>query len=148
MNRALTIDYEDIIEARVRGESVRSIAKRLGSTVDDVNDVLDQFASKTITAILRVHTLALELERLDGLQETFERLAKQGDVQSALLITRIIERRCILLGLSAPPRVEVIEMQIRAAPAQTSTERIRAAIDRIRLAKPPNSNGDGSEEAN
>ena len=36
------IDSEQIIQARIRGESVRSIARRLGCTIDDVNDVLDR----------------------------------------------------------------------------------------------------------
>src|SRR5262249_40594030 len=86
---------------RVQGESVRSISKRLGCSVDDIHDVLDRFAKVAISANLRVHTLALELERLDRLQRTFERQAEAGDIQSAMLVTKIIERRCIMLGISA-----------------------------------------------
>src|SRR5262245_61642989 len=138
------IDSEEIIEARVRGESVRSIAKRLGCTVTDINDVLDHFATQTISAKLRTHTLALELERLDSLQQVFERQAKAGDVASAHLVTKLIERRCILLGLAAPPRVDSHIIEHASPPAMTSTEKLRAAIDRLRLEKKPN--GEGSEQ--
>ncbi|GLR85833.1 hypothetical protein [Bradyrhizobium iriomotense] len=138
MNEIITIDGEDIVQARVRGESVRNIAKRFGCSIADVNDVLDRFAAMTITNKLRVHTLALELERLDELQRVFESQARGGDVQSALLVTKIIERRSVLLGLSMQPRSDpqVIEGQVQ--PAENSTERVRAAIDRIRgkLPKP------------
>src|SRR5262249_8158979 len=80
--------------------------ERLGCSVADINDVLDRFAHVTISANLRTHTLALELERLDKLQQSFEQQAHAGDVQSAMLVTKIIERRCIMLGLSAPPRTD------------------------------------------
>ena len=51
MSNALTIDSEAIIEARVRGESIRSISKRLGCSVADINDVLDRYAKVAISAI-------------------------------------------------------------------------------------------------
>src|SRR5262249_28747109 len=148
---AITIDAEAIIEARIQGESIRSISKRFGCSVADINDVLDRFAHVTISANLRTHTLALELERLDNLQQTFERQARAGDVQSAALVPKIIERRCIMLGLSAPPRVDQHIIEHAQPPAMTSTQRIREAIERLRLEKKPKSDGeesnsDGSEE--
>src|SRR5215469_13312330 len=130
MSNAITIDSEAIIEARVQGESIRSISKRLGCSIEDINDTLDRFAKVTISKNLRTHTLALELERLDRLQHTFERQAEAGDIQSAMLCHKITERRCIMLGISAPPRVDPQIIEQQPAPAQTSTERIRAAIDR------------------
>jgi len=131
-----TIDGEAIIQARIRGESARHIAKRLGCTLDDINDVLDRFAAATITNKLRTHTLALELARLDELTHVFEKQAKAGDPQSGLLVTKIIERRCLLLGIAAPPRAAP-QVDLEIKPAITSTERIKAAIDRIRgLPKP------------
>ena len=131
------IDSEAIIQARIRCWSVRAIAKHFNCTIADVNDVLDGFASMTLTDRLRTHTLALEIERLDELQRVFERQARTGDLAAAAMVAKFIERRCILLGLAAPPRVDpqLIELQIK--PVETSTERIKAAIDRIRgLPKP------------
>jgi hypothetical protein len=48
------------------------------------------------------HTLALEVARLDELQETFYQRALGGDLACAALCTKIIERRCVMLGLSTP----------------------------------------------
>jgi len=72
-----------------------------------------------------------ELARLDELQETFYARALEGDVACGALITKIIERRCVILGLYTPQTatLQIIEAE---APRETSIERIRSAIDRIR----------------
>jgi hypothetical protein len=103
-----------------------------------VNKVLDRFAETTIDDKTRKHMLALELERLDEIQRVFDKQARGGDIPAALLVTKIIERRCILLGLALPPRVDPQIIELQTAPAVTSTERIKAAIDRLRgrLPKP------------
>jgi hypothetical protein len=125
------LDGEDIVQARIRGESVRSIAKRFSCTLAEVNKVLDRFADITIDDSTRKHTLALELARLDELQSVFHNRALAGDVHCGALVAKLIERRCTMLGLYTPQSttLQVIEVQ---APKETSTERIRAAIDRIR----------------
>ena len=120
-----------IIQQRISGRSARAIAKAQGCSVAEVNKALDRFTETTIDDKVRRHTLALELARLDGLQETFYARALEGDVACGALITKIIERRCVMLGLYTPQTatLQVIEGE---APRETSTERLRAAIDRIR----------------
>jgi transposase len=44
-----SIDSDEIIEARIQGESIRSISKRLGCSIEDINDTLDRFAKVTIS---------------------------------------------------------------------------------------------------
>ena len=92
---------------------------------------LDRFTETTIDDKVRRHTLALELARLDELQETFYARALEGDVQCGALITKIIERRCTMLGLYTPQiaTLQVIEAE---APRETSTDKISALIERIR----------------
>ena len=78
-------------------------------------------------------TLALELLRLDELEEAFRGKAiVDRDVASAALLVRIAERRATLLGLNPPlgHAVQVIQHEPKNKPS--STERLRAAIDRIR----------------
>ena len=120
-----------IIQQRISGRSARAIAKAQATTVAEVNKALDRFTETTIDDKVRRHTLALELARLDELQETFYARALEGDVACGALITKIIERRCVMLGLYTPQTatLQVIEAE---APRETSTERLRAAIDRIR----------------
>jgi hypothetical protein len=122
---------DEIIRQRISGRSARAIAKAQVTTVAEVNKALDRFTETTIDDKVRRHTLALELARLDELQETFYARALEGDVACGALITKIIERRCVMLGLYAPQTatLQIIEAE---APRETSTERLRAAIDRIR----------------
>ena len=120
-----------IIQQRISGRSARAIAKAQGCSVAEVNKALDRFTETTIDDKVRKHTLALELARLDELQETFYARALEGDVACGALITKIIERRCVMLGLYTPQTatLQIIEAE---TPRETSTERLRAAIDRIR----------------
>ena len=122
---------DTIIQQRVSGRSARAIARAQGCTLAEVSKVLDRFTETTIDDKTRKHTLALELARLDELQETFYARALEDDVACGALITKIIERRCTMLGLYTPQTatLQVIEAE---APRETSTERLRAAIDRIR----------------
>jgi hypothetical protein len=125
------LDGEDVVQARIRGESVRSIAKRFSCTLAEVHKVLDRFAETVIDDKTRKHSLALELERLDQLQQVFGTRALEGDVQCGALVAKLIERRCLMLGLATPPAttLQIIEAQ---APQPSSTDQIRAAFDRIR----------------
>jgi hypothetical protein len=122
---------DEIVQQRVSGRSARAIARAQGCTLTEVNRVLDCFTETTIDDKTRKHTLALELARLDELQETFYARALEGDVACGALITKIIERRCVMLGLYTPQTatLQIIEAE---APRETSTERLRAAIERIR----------------
>ena len=122
---------DTIIQQRVSGRSARAIARAQGCTLTEVSRVLDRFTETTIDDKTRKHTLALELARLDELQETFYARALEGDVACGALITKIIERRCVMLGLYTPQTatLQIIEAE---TPRETSTERLRAAIDRIR----------------
>ena len=122
---------EAIIQQRIVGRSARAIARAQGCTLAEVSKVLDRFTETTIDDKTRKHTLALELARLDELQETFYARALEGDVACGALITKIIERRCTMLGLYTPQTatLQIIEAE---APRETSTERLRAAIERIR----------------
>jgi len=114
---------DTIIQQRVSGRSARAIARAQGCTLAEVSKVLDRFTETTIDDKTRKHTLALELARLDELQETFYARALEGDVACGALITKIIERRCTMLGLYTPQTatLQVIEAE---APRETSTERL------------------------
>src|SRR5262245_47367782 len=124
-------DEEDIIEQRIRGRSVRAIAKAHGCGVRDINQILDRFAEATIDEGVRRHALALELARLDRLQEIFYQRGCEGDVASAALVAKLVERRCCILGLTAPPATTFTVID-QVAPTESSTDRIAAALDGLR----------------
>jgi hypothetical protein len=120
-----------IIQQRISGRSVRAIAKAQGCSVAQINQAIDRWAELAIDDKTRKHTLCLELSRLDELQEVFYARALEGDVQCGALITKIIERRCTMLGLYTPQTatLQVIEAE---TPRETSTDKISALIERIR----------------
>jgi hypothetical protein len=72
-------DDDRIIRHRIAGHSGPKIAKTRRTTVCEVNGAIDRWADSTITDKTRKHTLALELARLDELQETFYARALEGD---------------------------------------------------------------------
>jgi signal recognition particle GTPase len=82
------MEGNEIIKSRIAGSSVRAIAKACGSSVAEVNRVIDRWAETTVSSELRKQTLALELARLD-LQAFFTR-AMTGDVQCGAPVTKII----------------------------------------------------------
>lgn len=75
-------DDDQIIRQRIDGRSVRAIASARRTTVSAINEAIDRWASSAIDD--KVHnTLALELARLDELQEAFYARALDGYVQCA-----------------------------------------------------------------
>ncbi len=121
---------DDIIRQRISGRSVRAIAKARRCSVADVNAVIDRWASVALTAEARKHGLALELARLDELQQVFFRRACEGDVASGALVEKIIARRCVMLGLHAP-QTAVLKIVDEATPKETSTDKIERALQAL-----------------
>ena len=112
---------------------VRRIADDYGCTIAEVHAVLDHHPIEIDRDKYLKRTLALELLRLDELEEAFrDKAIVDRDVASGALLVRIAERRATLLGLNSPlgHAVQVIQHEPENKP--TSTERLRAAIDRIR----------------
>lgn len=125
------INAQQIIDARIRGDTIPTIARKLNCRTLDVQDALDWHTRTTLTKHLRANTLALELERLDKLYRKFEEKAETGDGTSAIVCLKIMERRQIMLGIAAPPRIDpqLIELQIK--PTVSSTERMMAALEQL-----------------
>jgi hypothetical protein len=65
------VSDDDIIQQRISGRSVRAIAKAAGIAVAEVNRVLDRFTVDTVSDQARRHTLALELARMDLMEQVY-----------------------------------------------------------------------------
>jgi len=98
--RLAGIDY-DTIAARLgyagRGAAYTDITRALEANVAEQNRNSD---------VLRQE----ELQRLDRLQAGVWAAAAAGDTKAVDTALRIIDRRCKLLGLDSPQRVEVISL--------------------------------------
>src|SRR5215471_14667898 len=111
----------------------RRIADDHGCTVDEVHAVLDRHPIEVDRDKYLKRALALQLLQLDELEIAFrEKALMDREVAAGVLLVKVAERRAILLGLNPPlgHAVQVIQHEPENKP--TSTERLRAAIDRIR----------------
>src|SRR5215467_4132109 len=111
----------------------RRIADDHGCTVEEVHEVLDRHPIEVDRDKYLKRALAMQLLQLDELEVAFrDKAIRDHDVAAGVLLVKVAERRATLLGLNAPigHAVQVIQHDLPNKP--TSTERIRAAIDRIR----------------
>ena len=109
---------------------MRAIAKASGTSVAEVNRVIDRWVETSVSPEPRKQTLALGLARLEQLQLMFYRRAMEGDVPSGALVAKLIERRFVMLGLHAP-QTAVLQVVDEAAPRLTSTNKIDAAFNAL-----------------
>jgi hypothetical protein len=133
-------DDDLILEKRVHGRAVRRIAREHRTTPAAVDQVLDAYADQALAGKHLRRSLALQLARLDLILETFLAQAVAGDAASAMVCIKAEERRSTLLGLNAPAAsIHSVSVIQEPAPMPTSTDRIAAAINRIRRehGKPP-----------
>ena len=128
---------EAIFRERLDGASERSLAKRYGLTVKEVGRIMEALAP-TIDHAARRRELALDLARIDRLTRVFYKRALEGDVPCASITIKLLERRAAMWGHdSAPLRLDQPMMTVmQPPPAPTSTERIRAAIERVCRERP------------
>jgi hypothetical protein len=130
---------------RLSGKSVRAIAEAFGISPTEAQAIISSQCTP-VTLELRLHTIELELSRLDELANTFHPKALQGDVQAAALALKIQERRAALLGVDSPLRIDSAQARAAAVPQQpSSVDRIMVAIRRI-AGKPEPNDSDLSEE--
>ena len=127
-------------------QRVLALAEDHGLTVPETLAALDKHPIETDRDTYLKRTLALELIELDRLAAVFRVKAFAGDTASAAILLKVAERRATLLGMNAPQGHAVQIVQHEPAAAQTSTEKIRAAIDRIRGKSLPRP--DGSDDPN
>jgi hypothetical protein len=111
----------------------RRIADDHGCTVEEVHAVLDRHPIEVDRDKYLKRALAMQLLQLDELEVAFrDKAIVDRDVAAGVLLVKVAERRASLLGLNAPlgHAVQVIQHEPENKPS--STDRIRAAIDRIR----------------
>jgi hypothetical protein len=120
-------------------------------SVKEVDEAIER-CCQPIDEPFRLTTIYLELERLDRLTEAFYCKAVNGNPASAAIVLKVNERRSAILGLDVPAgiRRDPVLLQIEQQPQPTTTDRIRAALDRIAATrdepKPSPSNPDEPSE--
>ena len=107
-----------ILQERLSGKSARAISKQLRCTVGKVDAALDRVLPKIDNDARRRH-VSLDLNRLDGLLETFyKRAIENVDAQAGLLCVKIMERKAAMLGLDSPQQLDIVQVQAQKEPSQ------------------------------
>jgi hypothetical protein len=133
---------EQMFQARLSGVPIRRIAMEHGCTPEEAQNIISGMCT-SVTAQGRLHSLELELERVDVLQEVFFTKAKAGDPQCAAIVIRLQEIRSNLLGLNAPVSyLNSVQLMTQPMQPENSTDKILAALNRLAH----NSSGNGSTE--
>jgi hypothetical protein len=128
------IDEDAILREAIFGDPVKEIAKRHKCSQTAVNAILDRHAAEMLTPSARARALALEVDRLDCLEQTFHRIAiANQDAQAGTLVTKISQRRSALLGLDQP---HMLRLDLTAVPenndGKTNTQRMLEAIRQLK----------------
>lgn len=118
---------DEIIHQRIASRSVREIDKARRATVSTISEVIDRWAASAIDDKIRKNALALELARLDELQETFYARALEGDVECGALVTKLIERRCVMFGLHTP-QMHTRQIVDDSTPQETGIDKIERVL--------------------
>lgn len=107
--RALTTyaNIERVLECRMSGMSYRAIAKELGIARSTVQRYMNQYLIEIKARILETadQVVTLELTRLDELHNAYWASALRGDLNAAVMVLKVMERRSKYLGLDAPDAV-------------------------------------------
>ena len=101
-----------VAELLLAGSSYREIAHvlsvSLGTIAKDAAAVAAMFDDDTAETAVKYKTL--ELKRLDRLWLSHWKKALAGDVQATGQLLRIMERRAKLLGLDAPAKINIHQL--------------------------------------
>jgi hypothetical protein len=117
---------------RLAGKSTRMIARELHIAEDKVRETVEKMLTP-VTPKLKANAVELALERFDQYQASQHQAAIEGDRDAIAMCLKIEEQRADLLGTRAPAslRIDPVQLREQAEPQPTTTDRIRAALDRI-----------------
>ena len=127
------IDPDDMVQAIADGLTIAQAADRFGVSVDEVRDAQKQaLAAFSDGGALRLDWM-LEAKRLAACGLRFYQIAmRDNDPQAAVIFIKASERRATLMGANAPAAASVkLIHETRPEEHQTSTQRIRAALDNV-----------------
>jgi hypothetical protein len=122
---------EAIFSARSSGRGIVAIAREFGRSEDEVRSTIAEMVARTYDGAQMREAIALENHRLLALALKYYALAMdRADHQAAVIYVKTSERRMSMLGGNAPAQYSV-HLSHAVAVAPTSTERLRAALDRL-----------------
>jgi hypothetical protein len=125
-------DPEVILNALAGGMTIRMAAKQFDVPEAEVREILKEAVERCYDGERLRETWMLEDRRLAAVSLKFYHRAMEGDgdPQSAVVFIKASERRAVLAGANMP-QSHVLQVVSTPSAAETSTDRIEAAPDRI-----------------
>jgi pyridoxal/pyridoxine/pyridoxamine kinase len=136
-------DTEAILDALAAGLPILKAAKQFRLSECEVRKILKDEIRRWRDGEHLREAWALADRRLQAAEVKFYNKAMEGegDCAAAVVFTKINERRATLNGANMP-QAHVLQVVSAPQQTQTSTERIRAALDRLRESKQSCDNGE------
>jgi|SRR5215831_18199872 len=123
---------EQIVSARIAGESTRALAKQYGCSSHEIEDAVERRLGYKLDNKLRTMFVKLNVERIEALMKPFfERAILDKDVAAGTLCCKLAERLSLLLGLDQNPTQRVDVYQVTAEQEPSSFDRLHEMILRI-----------------
>src|SRR5262245_16639154 len=120
----------DVLTLRLQGLSLRVIAEKLGCGIEDVNaSMARNFGG--ITPEMRARAIEEDVARCMAIFGAFYERALGGNAEAAAVCIKILERHARLFGLDRPASDDSALNEAMRASKQTSSQRIRQALDRV-----------------
>jgi hypothetical protein len=99
---------------RVAGKSVRSIAEEFGISPAEAQAIISSQCTP-VDVQLKLHTVELELARIDALSAVYYPFAQKGNLAACATWIRLQERRAAYLGTETPLKIETTMARAEAA---------------------------------
>ena len=137
-NGLIEADVLTIVRAVADGKRERDVARAHGLTIADVRSIINQAAGDRLSGEAMRREVLLEVARLDALLTKYHGKAMSDApdaIRSAAIYHKLAERKHTLCGLNPVTGYAVQIMHTEPAQqqhAQTSTDQLEAAIERIR----------------
>jgi hypothetical protein len=129
----------EILNKRALGHSTHRLAREYNLSIKEIHAALDRAIPK-IDAEYARRELGVQLHLLDIMTIPIAEKARTGDPPAVAALMRLAERRSAVLGWDVSPqfRRDPVMLQVEQAKEHqgTTTERIRAALDRIAAGNP------------
>jgi hypothetical protein len=122
-------DENRILQLRLSGMSVRRLAREFKLRETEIIRILDA-ALPPLNQATKIRLFREDIARLDDLLIAFYPEARKGNVASAGICLKLLERRAAMVGMDSPVRID-ISAEAVAAETPRSTAALIEELDRI-----------------
>ena len=128
------VDKDNVLDMAIAGHSIRQIAPHHSCSAAVIRTVLGEHASESLTPGARSSMLALEVDRMERLENVFLKDAVANlNYQSAVIAIIASTRKAMLCALDQPQTMHLnVTDAAEQSSDETSTQKMLAAVRALR----------------